>query len=110
MIEQGGTSIEVAWIWCNLKVKGIKKDFGNQHVLRRIELEVQKGVCSRYWTEWLWKKYTVETYCRLRQTNRGRVVINDQPVQELNPECAYHVQDARLLPWKRVMDKCNIWT
>ena len=93
----------------NLKVKGIKKDFGHQHVLRSIELEVQKGefvaVIGR---SGCGKSTLLRLIAGLDKPTEGEMLINDEPVHELNPEVRIMFQDARLLPWKCVMDNAAL--
>ncbi|MGG3888000.1 ATP-binding cassette domain-containing protein [Metabacillus fastidiosus] len=93
----------------NLKIKGVKKDFGNQHVLRSIELEVQRGefvaVIGR---SGCGKSTLLRLIAGLEKPTDGEMLINDEPVRGLNPKVRIMFQDARLLPWKRVIDNVAI--
>ncbi|MDR7079309.1 sulfonate transport system ATP-binding protein [Neobacillus niacini] len=85
--------------------RAVKKDFGSQHVLDSIELDVQPGefvaVIGR---SGCGKSTLLRLIAGLEKPTEGELLINNEPVRALNPEMRIMFQDARLLPWMSVID------
>lgn len=93
----------------NLKVRGVKKAFENQHVLRGIELEIEAGeFVAIIGRSGCGKSTLLRLVAGLEMPTAGEMLIDDGPVRELHPEVRIMFQDARLLPWKRVIDNVAV--
>ncbi|MGG4093552.1 ATP-binding cassette domain-containing protein [Paenibacillus lautus] len=92
-----------------LHIARLQKSFGEQPVLRSIELEVKPGefiaVIGR---SGCGKSTLLRVIAGLEPSTSGEIWINDQPVQHVHPETRMMFQDARLLPWNKVIDNVAI--
>lgn len=92
-----------------LHIARLQKSFGEQPVLRGIELEVKPGefiaVIGR---SGCGKSTLLRVIAGLEPSTSGEIWINDQPVQHVHPEARMMFQDARLLPWNKVIDNVAI--
>jgi sulfonate transport system ATP-binding protein len=88
-----------------LRVAGVAKVFGEREVLHGIDLTVGAGefvaVVGR---SGCGKSTLLRLVAGLDQPSAGRVTLEDQPVHVADPKIRIMFQDARLLPWKRVLD------
>lgn len=93
----------------HIKVRGVKKDFGSQQVLRGIDLEIRPGeFVAIIGRSGCGKSTLLRLIAGLEEPTAGEMMINDVPVRGLNPEMRIMFQDARLLPWRRVIDNVAI--
>lgn len=93
----------------SVKVRGVKKNFDNQHVLRDIELEIETGeFVAIIGRSGCGKSTLLRLIAGLEMPTAGKMLIDDAPVRELHPEVRMMFQDARLLPWKRVIDNVAV--
>ncbi|PJN50217.1 Aliphatic sulfonates import ATP-binding protein SsuB [Paenibacillus sp. GM2FR] len=92
-----------------LHIARLQKSFGEQPVLRGIELDVKPGefiaVIGR---SGCGKSTLLRVIAGLEPSTSGEIWINDQPVQHVHPETRMMFQDARLLPWNKVIDNVAI--
>lgn len=92
-----------------LHIARLQKSFGEQPVLRSIELEVKPGefiaVIGR---SGCGKSTLLRVIAGLEPSTSGEIWINDHPVQHVYPETRMMFQDARLLPWNKVIDNVAI--
>lgn len=93
----------------NLSIKGLKKCFGNQQVLRGVELEAEQGeFIAIIGRSGCGKSTLLRVIAGLEQSTSGETLINDNPVRNLNTEARIMFQDSRLLPWNKVIDNVAI--
>jgi len=94
-----------------LTLSHISKTFGNQPVLRDISLTIQPGefmaVIGR---SGCGKSTLLRLIARLEQQTDGSILIDDQMMNALHPDTRIMFQDARLLPWKKVIENVQIGT
>lgn len=106
---RGGVALKTSTHGVHLKVKGLNKEFGSHQVLRGIDIEIPSGqfvaVIGR---SGCGKSTFLRLVAGLEQPTFGQITINDRQVNGLNPEARIMFQDARLLPWRRVIDNVGI--
>ncbi|MFM7365235.1 MAG: ATP-binding cassette domain-containing protein [Cuspidothrix sp.] len=88
-----------------LNLEGLRKSFGNQTVLQGIDLEIQPGeFLAIVGRSGCGKSTMLRLIAGLDNPTGGDVLLNgkhsDQPI---NPAIRMMFQDARLLPWQRVL-------
>ncbi|MGG3308472.1 ATP-binding cassette domain-containing protein [Paenibacillus sp. 2KB_20] len=87
----------------------LQKSFGDQPVLRGIELDVKPGeFIAIIGRSGCGKSTLLRVIAGLEPSTSGEIWINDQPVQHVHPETRMMFQDARLLPWNKVIDNVAI--
>jgi len=83
----------------------LSKRFGQREVLRHTELRVESGqfivIVGR---SGCGKSTLLRLVAGLETATEGTVTINDQVLNGLSDDTRIMFQDARLLPWKRVID------
>jgi len=89
----------------DLKIRGLRKEFGNRQVLSGIDLEIQPGefvaVIGR---SGCGKSTLLRLIAGLEEPTAGELLLRNVPVRKPSPEVRIMFQDPRLLPWKRVVD------
>lgn len=93
----------------DLKILGLRKNFGAQSVLRGIDLEISPGefvaVVGR---SGCGKSTLLRLISGLEQPSEGGVLVDGQPLHQLNSAARMMFQDARLLLWQRVLDNVGL--
>lgn len=88
-----------------VEVRGVVKTFGANRVLRGLDLEIEPGefvvVVGK---SGCGKTTLLRLIAGLDTPNEGQILAGGQPVNGLNQLARIMFQDARLLPWKRVLD------
>jgi sulfonate transport system ATP-binding protein len=88
-----------------LQITRVSKVFGEREVLHGIDLAVQPGefvaVIGR---SGCGKSTLLRLVAGLDAPSAGRVTLDGMPVHVADPKVRIMFQDARLLPWKRVLD------
>ena len=88
----------------HLKLEGLRKSFGNKAVLRGIDMQVMPGEfvaivgCSG-----CGKSTMLRLIAGLEVASAGSVFLDGKQSHQLNPTVRMMFQDARLLPWQRVL-------
>jgi sulfonate transport system ATP-binding protein len=83
----------------------VAKGYGSAIVLSGLNLHVQSGeFLAIVGTSGTGKSTTLRLLAGLEAPDEGRILINGQQLNGLNHNARVMFQDARLLPWKRVVD------
>ncbi|MEC0259709.1 ATP-binding cassette domain-containing protein [Paenibacillus lautus] len=93
----------------HLRITRLQKSFGDQPVLRGIELDVKPGeFIAIIGRSGCGKSTLLRVIAGLEPSTSGEIWINEQPVRHVHPETRMMFQDARLLPWNKVIDNVAI--
>ncbi|WP_311239598.1 MULTISPECIES: ATP-binding cassette domain-containing protein [unclassified Xanthomonas] len=88
-----------------LSLRGIGKRYGGSDVLRGIDLEIAAGSCvAVVGRSGCGKSTLLRVIAGLESADAGRVDSDDAPLARRRDAVRLMFQDARLLPWKRVID------
>ncbi|WP_165678357.1 aliphatic sulfonates ABC transporter ATP-binding protein [Metapseudomonas otitidis] len=92
-----------------LVVQGIGKSFGEREVLKGIDLRIPAGqfvaVVGR---SGCGKSTLLRLLAGLDQPSQGELLAGSAPLAEAREDTRLMFQDARLLPWKRVIDNVGL--
>ncbi|XQE66973.1 aliphatic sulfonates ABC transporter ATP-binding protein [Pseudomonas sp. P3C3] len=92
-----------------LAVKGIRKAFGEREVLQGIDLHIPAGqfvaVVGR---SGCGKSTLLRLLAGLDQPSSGQLLAGNGPLAAAREDTRLMFQDARLLPWKRVIDNVGL--
>lgn len=92
-----------------IAIHGLEKRFGHKQVLQGINLQVQAGeFIAIVGKSGCGKSTLLRLIAGLEKPTHGEVVVNGQPVRGINTDARFMFQDARLLPWKRVLDNVGL--
>lgn len=87
----------------------VGKSFGPVSVLRQISLEVKPGeFIAVVGKSGCGKSTLLRLLAGLETPTQGEILLDGQPMVGLNPLARVMFQDARLLPWKRVIDNVSL--
>jgi sulfonate transport system ATP-binding protein len=89
----------------SLDLQGINKRFGSREVLRNTQLRVAPGqFIAIVGRSGCGKSTLLRLVAGLEQASAGQVRLDGQPLAGLSQTTRIMFQEARLLPWKRVID------
>ncbi|AIF52361.1 ATP-binding cassette domain-containing protein [Pelosinus sp. UFO1] len=93
----------------HLNIQNLTKKFGDISVLQDVELAIKEGefvaVVGR---SGCGKSTLLRLIAGLEQPTEGNVYLNDHVVDGINAETRVLFQEARLLPWKKVLKNVQI--
>lgn len=93
----------------HLKLAGLRKSFGTKAILRGIDLEVQPGeFVAIVGRSGCGKSTMLRLIAGLENPSVGDVFLNGEQSHRLNPAVRMMFQDARLLPWQRVLKNVEL--
>lgn len=88
----------------HLKLERLRKSFGTHEVLRGIDLEVRPGeFVAIVGRSGCGKSTMLRLIAGLDEPSLGSVFLDGKQSRRLNPTVRMMFQDARLLPWQRVL-------
>jgi sulfonate transport system ATP-binding protein len=88
-----------------LQLTRLSKRFGAREVLRHTQLRVESGqFIAIVGRSGCGKSTLLRLVAGLETASEGTITINDKPLAGLSEDTRIMFQDARLLPWKRVID------
>lgn len=88
-----------------LDIRQLTKRYGEREVLRRAQLSIEPGeFIAIVGRSGCGKSTLLRLVAGLEDASEGRLAVDDQPVQGLHGDTRIMFQDARLLPWRRVLD------
>ena len=83
--------------------------YGQHSVLRDLNLEVAAGqFVAIVGRSGCGKSTLLRLIAGLERSTSGRILINGEPLRSLNLDARVMFQDARLLPWKRVLQNVRL--
>lgn len=92
-----------------VKIRGLEKNFGDKQVLQGINLTIRQGeflvVVGK---SGCGKSTLLRLIAGLDRPDHGEIVVDDQPIVQRNEAARVMFQDARLLPWRRVLDNVGL--
>lgn len=87
-----------------VKIRGLEKSFGDKQVLQGINLTIHQGeflvVVGK---SGCGKSTLLRLIAGLDRPDRGEILVDEQPIVQRNKVARVMFQDARLLPWRRVL-------
>lgn len=90
-------------------VKGVSKQYGNRTILNNIDLHIPSGqfvaVVGR---SGCGKSTLLRLLAGLENTSSGQLLAGNAPLQSAREDTRLMFQDARLLPWKKVIDNVGL--
>lgn len=92
-----------------LTLHQVEKHFSTKRVLHGINLEIGAGeFVAIVGKSGCGKSTLLRLIAGLDVPTGGQILVNGQPLQQLNNVARIMFQDARLLPWRRVLDNVDI--
>lgn len=93
----------------DLRVESVNKRFGNSHVLKGIHLEVQAGdFVAIVGRSGCGKSTLLRLIAGLETPTEGKVTLDGEYLTGIHSDVRVLFQDARLLPWKKVISNVQI--
>ena len=90
-------------------VHGLEKSFGTKRVLQGINLQVRGGeFVAIVGKSGCGKSTLLRLLAGVETPDRGEILVDGQPLRALNRAARVMFQDARLLPWQRVIDNVGL--
>ncbi|XGV99166.1 MAG: ATP-binding cassette domain-containing protein [Leptolyngbya sp. BL-A-14] len=93
----------------DLKLLQLEKRFGHHPVLRGIDLELPPGqFVAIVGRSGCGKSTLLRLVAGLESPSNGGILIDDNPLRQINRSARMMFQDARLLPWRRVLENVGL--
>ena len=92
-----------------LVLQSLSKSFGKREVLQNTQLRVEPGqFIAIVGRSGCGKSTLLRLVAGLEQATAGTITVNDKLLNGLSDDTRIMFQDARLLPWKRVLDNVTL--
>lgn len=92
-----------------IRIEKVNKDFGKFQVLKSINLTIQPGeFVALVGQSGCGKSTLLRLISHLETPTTGVIYLDEQRVEKINPDIRYLFQEARLLPWKTVIENVKI--
>ncbi len=93
----------------DLKILCLSKAFGTQKVLHDLDLEIAPGeFVAIVGRSGCGKSTLLRLVAGLERPTQGGVLLDGEPLRQLNPSARVMFQDARLLLWRRVLQNVGL--
>ncbi len=103
------TETEIPTRGLRIVLSGLSKRFGTREVLRNNHLVIEPGeFVAIVGRSGCGKSTLLRLVAGLEDASGGELLIEGQPVKDLREDTRIMFQDARLLPWKRVVDNVSL--
>jgi sulfonate transport system ATP-binding protein len=88
-----------------IQIRDLKKSFDTIQVLQNLRLDIAPGeFIAIVGRSGCGKSTLLRLLAGLDRPTEGHILLDEQPLQGLNRNARVMFQDARLLPWRRVLD------
>jgi sulfonate transport system ATP-binding protein len=95
----------------HVRVQNVAKSFGDIEVLKNISLEIEGGeFIAIVGHSGCGKSTLLRMIAGLETVSSGSIALDGKPVTGIDPNVRMLFQEARLLPWKKVIDNVKIGT
>ncbi|BDG30549.1 ATP-binding cassette domain-containing protein [Parageobacillus thermoglucosidasius] len=92
-----------------LSIHQLEKSFGHLHVLRKIDLQIASGeFVAIVGKSGCGKSTLLRLIAGLEKATSGEIRQNGKIIKELNPQARIMFQEARLLPWRSVLENVGV--
>ncbi|MED4905745.1 ATP-binding cassette domain-containing protein [Parageobacillus thermoglucosidasius] len=92
-----------------LSIHQLEKSFGHLHVLRKIDLQIASGeFVAIVGKSGCGKSTLLRLIAGLEKATSGEIRQNGKTIKELNPQARIMFQEARLLPWRSVLENVGV--
>jgi len=92
-----------------LQAQGLSKRYGQREVLRHLKLSIEPGqFIAIVGRSGCGKSTLLRLVAGLEQASEGQLLADGQPIDGLREEVRIMFQEARLLPWRRVLDNVTL--
>jgi len=92
-----------------LQAQGLSKRYGQREVLRHLKLAIEPGqFIAIVGRSGCGKSTLLRLVAGLEQASEGQLLADGQPIDGLREEVRIMFQEARLLPWRRVLDNVTL--
>ncbi|OKY53054.1 ABC transporter ATP-binding protein [Megasphaera cerevisiae] len=89
----------------SIQIRNLTKRYGSTEVLRNINLTIKEGeFVGLVGKSGCGKSTLLRIVSALTRSSGGSIKINGREALEIDPEVRFLFQDARLLPWKTVLE------
>ncbi|WRH67055.1 MAG: ATP-binding cassette domain-containing protein [Planktothrix sp. GU0601_MAG3] len=93
----------------DLKLLGLSKSFGKTSVLSHLDLEIKPGeFVAIVGRSGCGKSTLLRLISGLDRPTSGGVLVDGEPLHQLNPSARVMFQDSRLLLWRRVLENVGL--
>jgi sulfonate transport system ATP-binding protein len=100
-----GPGVEGSERGLGLTLSGVAKSYGTRQVLDGIDLRIEPGeFVAIVGRSGCGKSTLLRLLAGLESASQGTILGDEQPLEQHREEIRMMFQDARLLPWKRVVD------
>jgi len=101
--------VEQTALGSHLQIKNTAKRYGNKQVLQEVELEGKPGeFIAIVGRSGCGKSTLLRLVAGLEKATEGSVLIDGEEIRFIHPDTRVLFQDARLLPWKRVLENVRV--
>ncbi|STM08911.1 putative aliphatic sulfonates ABC transporter, ATP-binding protein [Escherichia coli] len=92
-----------------LLLNAVSKHYAENIVLNQLDLHIPAGqFCGGGGPQRWWQKYLAAPLAGLETPTAGDVLAGTTPLAEIQEDTRMMFQDARLLPWKSVIDNVGL--